>query len=180
MAKLRILDLFSGYTVREDGEVRSRFGRIIKPQASSAGYLRVELFTAGSGRKHLVHRLVAKAFVANPDGKPHVNHVDGNKANNNAVNLEWVTQSENQIHAYRLGLQKGYRKPVPLSESHKKALCGSRWHGEQRVYHAGGIIFDCPRAAAEHFGLNRQTFYNRASSKKFPDWRIEVRKEVEG
>lgn len=174
MKKLAVLDLFSGYTVREDGQIVSRFGRVITPQMTKAGYVRVEL----AGRKHLVHRLVAGAFIANPDGKPCVNHIDGNKTNNNASNLEWVTQSENQLHAYRCGLQRGFKKPTPLTSEHRAALCGSRWRGEQRLYHAGGLTFDCPAKAAAHFGVSRQTFYNRASSPKHPDWSIEVRKEV--
>lgn len=142
--KLRVLDLFSGYTIREDGEIRSRFGRVIKQRHDGPGYARVELWQNGVGKKYLVHRLLAQAFIPNPDGRPQVNHIDGNKANNSLANLEWVTQSENQLHAYRAGLQRGYKKPTPLSESHKRALCGSRWRGERRVYIAGGIKFATP------------------------------------
>lgn len=179
MQKLRVLDLFSGYTIREDGEVRSRFGRIIKHQTSANSYVRVELWQNGVGKKYLLHRLLATAFIPNPEDKPQVNHIDGNPLNNAISNLEWVTQSENQRHAYRTGLQRGYKKPTPLTPRHMAALCGSRWRGEARVYHAGGLMFDCPNKAAKHFGVNRQTFYNRANSQKFPDWRIEIRKEVE-
>ncbi len=178
MNKLRVLDLFSGYTIREDGEVRSRFGRVVKQQHGASGYARVELWENGNGRKYLVHRLLAQSFIPNPDGKPQVNHIDGNKTNNDLVNLEWVTQSENQIHAYRAGLQRGYRKPCPMSESHKKALCGSRWRGEARTYWAEGVAFESPESAAQAFGVNRQTFYNRTQSGKFPSWKIEIRREV--
>lgn len=175
MRKLRVLDLFSGYTIREDGQVVSRFGRVIKPQMARVGYWRVEL----AGRKYLLHRLLAQAFIPNPDGKPQVNHIDGDKTNNALTNLEWVTQSENQLHAYRAGLQKGYRKPMPLSERHKQALCGSRWHGERRTYHAEGRVFSKPIDAARCFGVARQTFYNRAISPDFPTWFIKIEKEVE-
>jgi len=60
------------------------------------------------GKTFLVHRLVAMAFIPNPKNLPQVNHLDGNKLNNNDWNLEWSDQSENQIHAYSAGLQKGF------------------------------------------------------------------------
>lgn len=170
-------EFFGGNVIHKDGTVVSRLGRKIKPQKSNVGYLRVEVWSNGLGRKFLIHRLLAEAFIPNPDGKPQVNHIDGDKTNNAISNLEWVTQSENQLHAYRTGLQKGYRKPMPLSESHKAALCGSRWKGEKRLYHADGMTFRTPQEAADHFGVNRQTFYNRAKSKRFPTWKIEVRRE---
>lgn len=179
MKKLRVLDLFSGYTIREDGVITSRFGRVVKPQTSQNGYVRVELWQCGQGKKYLVHRLLAQAFIPNPENKHQVNHIDGNPQNNTISNLEWVTQSENQIHAYRTGLQKGYHvSGRPISESHKAALCGSRWRGERRVYHADGRKFNTPEEAARSFGVSRQTVYNRAQSPNFPDWKIEVRREV--
>jgi len=177
--KLRVLDLFSGYTIREGGVVTSRFGREIKAQKSSSGYLRVELWQNGIGKKYLVHRLLAQAFIPNPDEKPQVNHIDGDKRNNALSNLEWVTQSENQKHAYETGLQKGHRvSGRPISAQHKAALCGSRWAGQRRIYHAEGEQFKTPEEAASRFGLNRQSFYNRANSENFPSWKIEVRQEV--
>lgn len=65
------------------------------------GYLMVAL----AGRTFRVNRLVATAFIPNPDNKPVVNHIDGNKENNKADNLEWATISENMLHAYRCGLK---------------------------------------------------------------------------
>lgn len=171
----KLLDLFSGYEIRSDGQIIGPRGKPLKYHVSNAGYYRVWI----RGKNRSVHRLVAQAWVENPDAKPHVNHKDGDKLNNCADNLEWVTQSENQKHAYDKGLQTGYKPSgIPLSAKHKAALCGSRWRGTTRVYHAGGQVFDCPKQAAEAHGFNRQTFYNRAASPRFPDWKIEIQREV--
>ncbi len=179
MKKIRVLDLFSGYTIREDGQVRSRFGRTIKPQFDRSGYVRVELWVDGAGKKHLLHRLLARAFIPNPGGKPQVNHIDGDKSNNALYNLEWVTQSENQKHAYDLGLQKGYHvSGRKISDSHKAALCGARWKGRTRRYVCDGLEFRTPEAAASHFGVSRQTVYNRVASPRFHTWEIKIWQEV--
>ncbi len=67
-------------------------------------YYTVSAKVDGRRKAVSVHRLVATYFVPNPEGKPYVNHIDGNKRNNKASNLEWVTQSENLKHAIRIGL----------------------------------------------------------------------------
>lgn len=69
----------------------------------------VQLWKDGKSYLRSVHRIVALAFVPNPDNKPTVNHKDGNPLNNNASNLEWATYSENQKHAYENGLIKPKR-----------------------------------------------------------------------
>lgn len=91
------------YQVTTEGEVISPNG--LKTQEKSYnGYLRVSLWNKGKGKHHLVHRLVAEAFIPNPDNLPMVNHIDGNKRNNNVSNLEWCNLSQNMIHAHRNGL----------------------------------------------------------------------------
>ncbi|MFK4047275.1 HNH endonuclease signature motif containing protein [Roseomonas mucosa] len=167
---LTVLDLFSGYSIREDGRITSRFGRIIKSQISNSGYLRVEL----AGRKYFLHRLLAQAFLANPEAMPVVNHIDGNKTNNLLSNLEWTTRSENQSHAYRTGLQVGFKKSAPLSADHKAALRGSRWRHERRTYELNGKAFSTLHAAAAHFGVSRQTVLNRVRSANWSEWSVRV------
>lgn len=83
------------------GRVRSnmRDGRILKATPDKKGYLRLRVTIHREKRAYKVHRLVANAFVPNPEGKPQVNHIDGNKTNNRADNLEWVTNLENAHHA---------------------------------------------------------------------------------
>jgi hypothetical protein len=167
---LRVLDLFSGYTIREDGLITSRFGRPVAPQAAKNGYVRVELWRDGKGKKYLLHRLLAEAFIPNPADKPCVNHIDGDKANNALSNLEWVTQSENQRHAYANGLQVGFKKSGPIGQAHKAALCGSRWKHETHRYRLDGVEFDNLWDAAAHFGVSRQTILNRCKSERWPTW----------
>lgn len=85
----------------------SRRKGLIKQQDNGIGYQRVNLFDVnGKGRKHYVHRLVAQAFIPNPENKPNVNHIDSNVRNNRVENLEWCTQSENIKHSVNLGHHK--------------------------------------------------------------------------
>lgn len=96
-----------GYTDR-NGFLRKP--RILKPSKRGKGYLCVGLMKNGVQRHVSLHRLVARAFIPNPEMKPQVNHIDGNKENNCAGNLEWVTNQENVIHAFETGLKKSTPK----------------------------------------------------------------------
>lgn len=69
------------------------------------GYVKVRLIYNGKDETRRVHRLVAEAFIPNPDNKETVNHIDGNKQNNNVHNLEWIDRSEQMIHAYKNNLK---------------------------------------------------------------------------
>lgn len=83
-----------------------RKGIILKLGDNGKGYLILDLMKEGKRQSVKVHRLVAKAFIPNPNNKPQTNHIDGIKTNNYYMNLEWCTQSENTIHSYKNGLQK--------------------------------------------------------------------------
>lgn len=85
-------------------------GKILKQSLRSNGYFHVCLYNCNGYKQLSIHRLVCISFIKNTDNKPCVNHIDGNKQNNNVCNLEWVTRSENQRHAVKLGLIKsGYK-----------------------------------------------------------------------
>lgn len=93
------------YWVSEHGRVWSAYSmKFLTPVEHRDGYLKVRLCLRGVETECLIHRLVAVAFVPNPDGKPEVNHLDADKKNNTADNLEWATRSENMKHAAAAGV----------------------------------------------------------------------------
>ena len=98
------------YQVSNTGKVKriDKKEKMLKNNLCGNGYYYVYLSKNGKVRKFKVNRLVAQAFIENPENKPFVNHIDGDKLNNNVENLEWVTQSENMLHAYKYGLRKSY------------------------------------------------------------------------
>jgi len=82
---------------------RVQKGTVLNPALDSRGYLQVNLQKATKSKMQLVHRLVALAFLSNPDNKRDVNHIDFIRTNNNVENLEWATPSENNLHTYLNG-----------------------------------------------------------------------------
>lgn len=99
------------YQVSDTGLVKTtKTGRILRPAVSKHGYERVCLFKMDRERRYRVHRLVAEAFIPNPNKLPQVNHIDGNKRNNQVSNLEWVTNQENVNHAKEHGLRAGHEQ----------------------------------------------------------------------
>lgn len=104
-----VLDEYPLYTVFKEGYLISGLtGKKVVGSKDKYGYLTVTLYKekGGKGKTHKLHRLVAKAFIPNPYNKPQVNHRDGNKSNPHYSNLEWVTNGENQLHAFEIGTQK--------------------------------------------------------------------------
>lgn len=108
-------------------EFTGKFKEVLKPERAlsttinNRGYKAVYIMS----KTLMVHRLVAKHFIPNPDNKPFVNHIDGNKLNNDVSNLEWCTCAENNAHARATGLHvqaKGYTPKYKSSNTKKKSL----------------------------------------------------------
>lgn len=94
------------YQVSSSGKVKRLSGfqskneRVLKEINNGNGYMGVSLCKGSKPVRVYIHRLVAQAFIPNPENKPQVNHIDGNRGNNELSNIEWVTSSENHHHKY--------------------------------------------------------------------------------
>lgn len=148
------------YEVSNLGRVKNRQGKIMRLKGER--YLNVGLRRNGEPQKFfLVHRLVAKSFVSGmTETKNQVNHIDGNRKNNKASNLEWCTQSENQKHAYRIGLQKVNFEQLQKNANKRKKtfLLINQRTKESR-------LFSCIREAAEYIGCDEKTIRNIKASR---------------
>lgn len=122
----------TNYMVSSLGRVLGRYGNIVKSLPNQKGYMRIKIWYGPRCKAMAVHRLVAEAFIPNPDNKPQVNHINGDKNNNCVDNLEWCTQSENMLHRYRkLGVRQPYRdgkkvKCIETGEVYKSIREASR------------------------------------------------------
>ena len=114
------LEYSKPHAVSNNGTVINiRRREVIKSSLNHKGYPHVCL---ENKKTKTVHRIVAETFIPNPENKPQVNHIDGNKQNNDVSNLEWVTNKENMDHAVRIGLRAESDKKISL------AMTGSKNH----------------------------------------------------
>lgn len=111
---MREKKIFNGdYTVRDDGYIKNN-KKTTTPFCLLNGYKTIGY----KGKTFYVHRLIAQAFIPNPNMYPCVNHKNGNKQDNRTKNLEWCTHSYNNKEAYRLGL----RKPNKKTSKHRSVV----------------------------------------------------------
>src|SRR3990167_2818103 len=105
MKQFKLIPSDPRYEISIDGTVRHVMSQRIKSQyISSTGYYMISTTTAKHRRPRRVHRLLAEAYIPNPDNLPQINHKNGIKTDNSLSNLEWCTNLENQRHAFRTGL----------------------------------------------------------------------------
>ena len=99
-----------GYQVSNKGRVKREGYGVVSAPPNQSGYPRRVFERKGVTQGFLVHRAVAELFIENPDDKPQVNHINGDKTDNRVENLEWCTSKENMAHAHKTGIMKN-RKP---------------------------------------------------------------------
>lgn len=126
------LDINQNYSISSLGRVRNdKTNKFLSPR-DLRGYKRIYIYVNGKATDLRIHRLVANAFIPNPNNKPQINHINGNRSDNCVTNLEWCTNAENQKHAYKIGLRdsksnsesaRGVRNPnCKLSEQDVKDI----------------------------------------------------------
>lgn len=152
------------YEVSNTGLIRNMRGKVLKPFINSSGYKVLKLTGRFGKENWLVHRAVALAHIPNPSNLPIVNHLNGNKEDCNASNLEWCTNSHNILHARKMGLNP-YNKPTEGKKlgGNRKAKSSyfgvvwdssrNKWQG--KVVHNGKAYcmkrFDTELEAAAHY-----------------------------
>lgn len=147
--------------------------KLLKPVKNKGDYFQVTLYKDKIQFIKKIHRLVAQAFIPNPENKPQVNHIDGNKQNNTVSNLEWTTSQENVIHSWENGLsvmtEETKRKLSELhrgkhhTEESKKKMSESRKgkrtgkdspFAKKVICITTGEIFDCIKDAERKYNVD--------------------------
>ena len=133
-------------TIRSNGRIDNRKGKKLKPALDKYGYYRICLTFNGRRKNFSVHRLVATAFLSNPNNKPTVNHINGIKTDNRVCNLEWATNKEQKEHSINHHLcDKNIEALKMANEIRKKPLV------------LNGIKYESVREASRSTGLAQDT-----------------------
>ena len=147
------------YQVSDMGNVKSLVSnKNLKPYTTSFGYLQVNLSKDGKKKTFKVHRLVARAFIENPENKEEVDQIDTNRTNNRVTNLRWVTRKENQnnpLTKERIKTANKLTQPLAITKTGKKVMCITT-----------GEVFNSAREAADHYNMKDRNGVSHAASPK--------------
>ena len=146
--------------VSSDGEIKSH-GKIIQGAICSNGYKQIHVSNKGQSERHFVHRLVAEAFIPNPDKLPVVNHIDGNKQNNAMTNLEWCDYSYNLKHAYKMNLRSAAGESNNMHKLKESEVLEIRQSYVKRSHERNSYNL------AKKFGVSPKTIQNIVNGKSW-------------
>ena len=148
---------FENYEVSDVGEVRNvKFNRLLTPSPSAGGYMRVQLRKNKQSYQRYVHRLVAEAFL---EGEGEVNHIDGDRTNNKANNLEWTTHQQNVQHAFEV-----------LNRTPSRGRVGVRVE-----YITGEVkTFEGIKECADYYDVDTKTIRDYVSHKLTPHRKVQA------
>ena len=134
--KWKILKENENYSINEKGEIKNNITkRILSPSINKdSGYYQIDLWKGNKSKKYTLHRLVANNFIPNLENKPTVDHIDGNRLNNDISNLRWATYSEQNSRFNTFGVRSEKIKVINVN-------------GEE-------LIFNRINDVAEHFNCN--------------------------
>lgn len=153
---------FPNYEVSNMGNIKSLYSeKLLKPSSNWEGYLMVVLYKDGKGFMKLVHRLVAQAFVENPQEKPTVDHINMNKQDNRAVNLRWQTQKEQLNNEDQNYKTNQYSEKVKEAKKKYYEANKEKLKEKQKVYYK----INCEK-------INERTKeYNKANKERLKEYK---------
>lgn len=177
---------FDGYyEVSSEGNVRSvtravtrgnhkitKKSRLLSPNRLTSGYLSVHLYKEGKRTVHLIHRLVAQAFIDNPENLPEINHKNEDKLDNRAINLEWCSRSYNAIYGTKIE-----RTRVTSRKNNKlgKAIVGTPVNGGTPIYFKS--ISEAGRAGFTHQAISAICTGRKGKQHRGYYWRFATDKD---
>jgi hypothetical protein len=151
------------YRINKCGLIQNILGRALNPWKDDQGYMRVRLTDTKNNKRKIVkvHRLVAEAFIENPNNYPFINHIDNNRSNNCATNLEWCTQKMNLAHmtmqGRRIGYWKNKRSPNSILFDEQVRMIRSAYETGKYSYQKLANMYEVSKRVIGRI-VNRETY----------------------